>query len=99
MPDFIIDNRRFQIMVASDVAIRGGLGWELWEYVDQQWQLLVEVFRHDDLRKIDFATFRPVDIPFDALDRLLQDFNTTGGKDFQPSPEDMFPDEPEPTDD
>ncbi|MCC3157090.1 hypothetical protein LJ737_07560 [Hymenobacter sp. 15J16-1T3B] len=95
MADFVINNRRFQIMGAGDVSNRDGAGWELWEYVDQQWVWLLEIFRHDDLRKIDFATFSPIDIPFEALERLLHSFNTTGGKRFQPLPEDIFPADPE----
>ncbi|RFP64909.1 hypothetical protein D0N36_11230 [Hymenobacter lapidiphilus] len=75
---FRIDNRLFRLEIASDVNLRDGLGWELWEGSS----MLVEIFRHDDLKKITFTTFTPVDIPIEALDYLLNDFNTTGGRNF-----------------
>ncbi|MBO3269590.1 hypothetical protein F1C16_06655 [Hymenobacter sp. NBH84] len=75
----IIDNRNFRLVIASDVNPRDGLGWELWE----GHTLLLEIFRHDDLKKITFSTFHQgIDIPIEALEYILNNFNTTGGRNF-----------------
>jgi len=79
---FSVADRKFEIWHASDVSARDGLGWELFEITPSGRVLLIEIFRHDDLKKIDFATFSRMDIPFEAVEILLHDFNTTGGKDF-----------------
>ena len=63
------------------------MGWELWENIKGEWYLLVEIFRNDASKKISFSAFYKVDIPFSALEVLLNDFNNGGGKDFMPSPE------------
>ncbi|MBC6609684.1 hypothetical protein H8B15_02040 [Hymenobacter sp. BT507] len=78
---FSISGRKFEIWHASDVSTRDGLGWELWEITSSGRVLLIEIFRHDDLKKIDFATFASVDVPFEVIEILLQDFSK-GGKDF-----------------
>ncbi|GGF09614.1 hypothetical protein [Hymenobacter cavernae] len=84
---FTIDNRRFGLVLASDVNPRDGLGWQLWEYTNRKSVLLLEIFRHDDLKKISFETFEPMDIPYEALEIVLNDFNTTGGRNFIVDPE------------
>ncbi|GAA3941945.1 hypothetical protein [Hymenobacter algoricola] len=79
---FTIDNRRFEFLMASSVSTRDGMGWELWEYVGGDWNLLIEIFRDDQLRKIDFTAFGNIEVPFAAMEVLLNHFNENGGKDF-----------------
>jgi hypothetical protein len=79
---FTIGNRQFELQWFSDVGTRDGAGWELWEYQDEEKALLIEIFRHDDLKKIDFATFGAVDIPLEAVDALLKTFNEEGSRNF-----------------
>ncbi|MBO0359049.1 hypothetical protein J0X19_13905 [Hymenobacter sp. BT186] len=79
---FLVANRHFEIHHASDVSTRNGLGWELVEITASGRVLLIEIFRHDALKKIDFATFAAVDIPFEAIEILWHDFITTDGKEF-----------------
>lgn len=71
----------------SDISSRDGAGWELWECIGEEKILLIEIFRHDDLKKIDFATFSAVDIPLEAMDHLLNTFNTEGSQNFIDEPE------------
>ncbi|HEX8349315.1 MAG TPA: hypothetical protein VF598_05095 [Hymenobacter sp.] len=79
---FTVEDRRFEIIHASDVSTRDGLGWELWEHVDGNRLILFEIFRHDDLKKMEFSTYERADIPLEALEIVLNDFNTNGGRDF-----------------
>lgn len=52
-----IDDRFFNIIVASDVDV-DGLVWELWEEVFDSCQLIMSITRHDDVKKIDVTIFR-----------------------------------------
>jgi hypothetical protein len=79
---FTVENRQFGIVLASDVNPRDGLGWQLFEYTGSKSVLLLEIFRHDDHKRISFETFAPVDIPLEVLEIVLNSFNTTGGRDF-----------------
>lgn len=79
---FYVDNRHFVIMLASDVSSRDGLGWQLHEVVSNELIFLLEIFRHDDLKKVEFFSYDPINIPFEALEKLSTDFNKTGGRDF-----------------
>ncbi|TGE24501.1 hypothetical protein E5K00_04625 [Hymenobacter aquaticus] len=83
---FTIDNRHFEILHATDIPARDGLAWELWEHTDEGRTMLVEIFRHDDLKRIDFQTFGTSNIPYAALEVILHDFDTTGGKEFMDTP-------------
>ncbi|RYU80469.1 hypothetical protein [Hymenobacter persicinus] len=83
---FTVENRRFEILHATDMPARDGLAWELWEHTNQARTMLVEIFRHDDLKRIDFRTFDTLNIPYAALEAILYDFNTTGGKEFMNIP-------------
>ncbi|PJJ60296.1 hypothetical protein [Hymenobacter chitinivorans] len=78
---FTIGTRQFELQWFSDVSTRNGAGWELWECTGEK-TLLIEIFRHDDLKKIDFATFEAVDIPLAAVDALLKTFNEEGSRSF-----------------
>ncbi|MGI4763414.1 MAG: hypothetical protein ACRYF0_22065 [Janthinobacterium lividum] len=81
MATFVVKERSFEIIHASDVSTRDGLGWELWEHQDNNRTLLIEIFRHDDLKEITFSSFHHLNIPFEAIELLLEDFKG-GGKDF-----------------
>lgn len=78
----ISDNRHLVIVLASDVSSRDGPGWQLHEVISDELIFVLEIFRHDDLKKIEFFSYDPINVPFDALERLIDDFNTTGGRDF-----------------
>lgn len=77
---FEVEGRSFEIIVASDVD-RDGLGWELWEHLPTKRILLSELFRHDDTRTIQYTSFKHA-IPFEVLEKLINNFSSTGGKEF-----------------
>lgn len=79
---FFIDDRHFLIMLASDVSDRDGLGWQLFEIVSGELIFILEIFRHDDLKKIEFISYDPISIPFETLEIIVNSFNTNGGRDF-----------------
>lgn len=79
---FHVDNRHFVTMLASDVNSRDGLGWQLYEVVSDELIFVLEIFRHDDSKKLEFITYDPVSIPFEALEIVANDFSATGGRDF-----------------
>jgi hypothetical protein len=58
----------------------------LWEHTDQGRTMLVEIFRYDDLKRLYFQTFGALNIPYAALEVILHDFNTTGGRGFMDIP-------------
>lgn len=77
--EFKADNRTFEIIVASDVD-RDGLGIELWDRDNDK--MLMEIFRHDDKRKITFFSEKQ-EIPLEVLEKYLADFEKRVGKEFQ----------------
>lgn len=77
---FKVGNRSFEIIVASDVD-RDGLGWELWEHLPNDRVFRSEIFRRDDTKTIEYWATEHT-ITFEALERLIKDFNSTGGKDL-----------------
>jgi len=79
---FYIGDRHFLIMLASDVNTRDGLGWQLFETVSNELVLLLELFRNDDSKKMEFVTYSPISIPFEALEVIVNDFSSKGGRDF-----------------
>ena len=76
---FYIGNRHFMIMLASDINTRDGLGWQLVEIVSNELVLILEIFRHDDLKEMEFVTYSPISIPFKALEFIVNDFSSKGG--------------------
>jgi hypothetical protein len=72
--------RNYGFQVASDAFSRDGIGCELWE-LDAD-EVLAEVFRDDTLKQLSFTVFKPIDIPLEVLDRLLQIFNEIPGRVF-----------------
>jgi hypothetical protein len=81
MATFVVKERSFEIIRAGDISTRDGLGWELWEHQDNDRILLIEIFRHDDLKEVTFSSFYHLNIPFEVIEILLEDFKN-GGKDF-----------------
>ena len=80
---FVIRDRRFEVMWFSDVSTRDGAGFDLWEHRGEEKVQLAEVFRHDDLKRFDFSAFE-IDIPLEAIEKLLDTFNAEGGREFVP---------------
>jgi hypothetical protein len=76
---FEVENRRYEIIIASDV-VRDGLGCELWD-TDKN-QMLVEIFRNDNLKRIHFNSSE-TDVPFAVIEKLIQVFNDRVGREFQ----------------
>ncbi len=76
---FAVDNRRYEIMIASDV-IRDGLGCELWD-ADKN-EMLIEIFRNDQLKQIQYYS-EAIDVPFEVIERLLKAFEERVGREFQ----------------
>ena len=76
---FEVDNKQYEIIVASDVE-RDGLGIELWDHGSDL--MLMEIFRHDKKKKITFHSGN-FDAPFEVVEKLIQDFEERVGRQFQ----------------
>lgn len=76
---FSIDNIEYELIIASDV-IRDGLGIELWNKSENK--MLAEIFRNDDKEKILFFSEK-IEIPFEAIEKLIIGFNERVGRDYQ----------------
>ena len=72
--------RNYSFQVAGDVSTRDGIGCELWDLDTDE--LLAEVFRDDTSKQLSFAVFKPIDIPLEILDRMLQIFDEIPGRTF-----------------
>jgi hypothetical protein len=76
---FEVEYRQYEIVIASDVS-RDGLGCELRDLNTNQ--LLVEIFRDDNLKKIQFYSSE-IDVPFEVIEKLLKAFEERVGREFQ----------------
>jgi hypothetical protein len=63
--------REFQIVVASDITTRDGLGVELWEDVAEEHRQIAEVFRSDSNGSMEFSGYER-DVPLAAIEYLLE---------------------------
>lgn len=77
--NFKVDDRTYEIMVASDVQ-RDGLAIELWDRDKNK--LIIEIFRNDEKKSISFFCDK-CDIPLSVLETLLTDFDQRVGRTFQ----------------
>ncbi len=75
--EITIDNIRYKTIIASDI-VRNGLGIELWD----KDEIVAEIFRNDNLKKIQFSTFR-IDLPLEILEKLIIEFDKEIGRNFQ----------------
>ncbi len=75
--EITVDNIRFKTIIASDI-VRNGLGIELWD----KDEIVAEIFRNDNLKKIQISTFRP-DLPLEILEKLITEFDKEIGRNFQ----------------
>ena len=73
--EFTLENITYELILASDV-IRDGLGLELWNKNENK--LLIEIFRNDSKKKIEFYSEKS-DLPFEIIEKLLEEF----GRQFQ----------------
>jgi hypothetical protein len=73
-----IQGKGYEIVIASDVSSRDGIGAELW----YQGDMLVEIFRDDTLRKMSFFVSKQIDIPLEVIDELLRAFEEISGRKF-----------------
>ena len=77
--EFIVENINYELITASDV-IRDGLGIELWNKNENK--LLIEIFRNDSKKKIEFYSEKS-DLPFEVIEQLLDTFESKVGRQFQ----------------
>lgn len=77
--NFQIDNRTYEIIRATDVD-RDGIGIELWDRDNQK--LILEIFRHDDKKKLTFSCDTD-NIPLEVVDWFLREFEERVGREFQ----------------
>ncbi len=77
--DFIIDNVTYELITASDV-IRDGLGIELWN--KDKHEMIAEIFRNDNLRKIEFFSVECV-LPFEVIEIFVAAFEKNVGRLYQ----------------
>lgn len=80
MGRFSIEGREYEIIIASDVSSRDGIGAELWSL--DTGEMIVEVFRDDTLRRMTFFVAKTIEIPLEALDILLEAFEDIPGRKF-----------------
>ncbi|RIH65106.1 hypothetical protein D1164_11000 [Mariniphaga sediminis] len=74
-----VDNINYKIIIASDI-VRDGLGIELWD--NDRNEIVAEIFRNDNLKKIQISTFR-TDLPLEILEKLINEFDKEIGRNFQ----------------
>ena len=77
--EFTLENITYELILASDV-IRDGLGLELWNKNENK--LLIEIFRNDSKKKIEFYSEKS-DLPFEIIEKLLEEFELKVGRQFQ----------------
>lgn len=73
----ILSEKRFEVLVASDIATRDGIGIELYE----NGELILEVFR-DDSRKTREISLYKRDIPVEIVEEALEVFRKEIPRDF-----------------
>ncbi|GAB3854592.1 hypothetical protein GCM10028822_24650 [Hymenobacter terrigena] len=77
---FTVEGKNYEIIIASDVNTRDGIGCELWDVNKDE--LLLEIFRDDTLKRLSFYTSRAIDFPLEVLDLAMQAFNEIPGRTF-----------------
>lgn len=80
MAVFAVEGREYEIIIASDISSRDGIGAELWDRSSNE--MIIEAFRDDTLKKLTFFVAKQIDIPLDLLDKLLQAFDEIPGRIF-----------------
>ena len=73
----ILSEKRFEVVIASDIATRDGIGIELYE----NGEIILEVFR-DDSRKTREITLYKRDIPIEIVEEALEVFRKEIPRDF-----------------
>jgi hypothetical protein len=66
------EGRNFEVVMASDV-INDGMGLELTELGSPASGPVLEAFWHDDGRAFDFMCHRAVDLPFEVVERFVNE--------------------------
>lgn len=72
--------KNYSFAIASDVNTRDGIGCEVWDVGANE--MIAEVFRDDTTKQITFTVWRPIEIPLEILDRMLQLFDKIPGRTF-----------------
>ena len=80
MSVFVVEGKQYEIIIASDVSSRDGIGAELWDTDSNE--MIVEAFRDDTLRKLTLFVAKQIAIPLELLDKLLQAFDEIPGRTF-----------------
>ncbi|WP_346853920.1 hypothetical protein [uncultured Draconibacterium sp.] len=74
-----IDNKDYKLIIASNI-IRDGIGLEIWD--TETGKLIIEIFRADSDRRIDFYTEK-ITVPIELIEKSIEIFNKRIGKEFQ----------------
>ena len=74
----ILNQKKFEVVIASDVSSRDGIGVEVYENGD----LILDVFR-DDTRKTKEVTLFKKQVPLDIVEESLRIFRKKIPQDFQ----------------
>lgn len=74
-----IDNKEYEILIASDVN-RDGIGLEIWDAVMDR--MIIEIFRDDTEQRIDFYS-KNITVPIELIEKSLEIFNQRIGKKFK----------------
>ncbi len=73
---FEVDNRKYEILIASS---QDGLSCELWDV--EKNQLLIEIFRNDTLKKVEFYSAE-MNISFDVVEKVITTFEKRVGREY-----------------
>ena len=77
--EYTLENITYEIIIASDMR-RDGIGVEL--HIKGDNKFLVEIFRNDAKKKIEFYAVE-VDVPFKIIEKVLEVFEANVGREFQ----------------
>jgi hypothetical protein len=77
---FSVEGKKYEIVIASDVSSRDGIGAELW-HLDRN-EMLVEIFRDDTSRRMTFFVAKQIEVSLEVLDALLRAFEEIPGRTF-----------------
>jgi hypothetical protein len=81
MENIEINNRKFYLVTAQD-EIRDGIGVEAWEIKNGEKIYMVEIFRNDKKKMVEF-TANVKDFPFEIIKKLIEMFNREVSAEYQ----------------
>ncbi|GAB2690269.1 hypothetical protein GCM10011495_12350 [Hymenobacter frigidus] len=82
---FTVDGIEFEICSMTGTGERDGAGCELWVMNDNLGgQIVMEIFRNDEAKKIEFSSWSDYTVPLAAVENLIQFQDEYWGRIFTP---------------